>query len=404
MVRSLAERLTLIDVRDEGIVFDASERAKYYLLSAPNGRQLRLSASAYWLFISLRRGADVNGIALAHARGGGQATTDQLARSCEELVKAFERAESGSARPHGPYWLSGVLIPARAVALISGYLTWVYSAWAAAALVGLSLVSLAMVHGQWLRPWHYPMTISPYAWLVLSIVVHEFGHASACARFGIAPGDIGVTMYLMVPALYSDVTSAWTLERWKRVVVDLGGNYFQAFVLVALIITSRITGAGSLRAAAFMVTLSILVSMNPIFKFDGYWFCADALGVANLSQQPLRVLSIWFRTLMGHQARPLPWPRHISALVGAYTLVSCCVWPACIYRIAPTLGPALGSYAQHVQDATFAFRYASVDRWSRVSTLLGSTMLIGFTLVVIVRLLRMALRAMGIASLGKASR
>ena len=59
--------------------------------------------------------------------------------------------------------------------------------------------------------------------LLVSTLVHEFGHAAACHRGGAQPGDIGVAVYLVYPAFFTDVTSSYRLGRAGRLRTDLGG-------------------------------------------------------------------------------------------------------------------------------------------------------------------------------------
>ena len=65
--------------------------------------------------------------------------------------------------------------------------------------------------------------------------------------FGALPDRIGIGIYVIYPALFSDVTAAWRLSRGQRVLVDLGGSYFQLLVTVALLAAERVTHAPLLR-------------------------------------------------------------------------------------------------------------------------------------------------------------
>src|SRR5262245_722003 len=46
-------------------------------------------------------------------------------------------------------------------------------------------------------------------YVFLSIVFHEIGHASAVAKFGGVPDDIGFGLYFIYPALYANVNQSW---------------------------------------------------------------------------------------------------------------------------------------------------------------------------------------------------
>ena len=64
--------------------------------------------------------------------------------------------------------------------------------------------------------------------LLVSTLIHEFGHAAACHRGGAEPGSIGMGLYVIYPAFFTDVTSSYRLDRAGRLRTDLGGVYFNA--------------------------------------------------------------------------------------------------------------------------------------------------------------------------------
>ncbi len=67
-----------------------------------------------------------------------------------------------------------------------------------------------------------------------SAVFHECGHAAGCHYGGARPGRIGVGIYLVWPAFFTDVTDSYRLSRAGRLRTDLGGLYFNAVFMLAL--------------------------------------------------------------------------------------------------------------------------------------------------------------------------
>ncbi len=55
-----------------------------------------------------------------------------------------------------------------------------------------------------------------YLLFLLSIVIHEFGHAGASVKYGASPAGIGFALYLIFPVFYSDVTVSWKLKSKQR--------------------------------------------------------------------------------------------------------------------------------------------------------------------------------------------
>lgn len=152
------------------------------------------------------------------------------------------------------------------------------------------------------------------AWTLLGLVAfvfcssmwHELGHAAAVKHYGLRHGAIGFGLYLNFPVLYTDVTSVWLLPRRQRCVVNIAGVYFQSMVLIALIAAFFATGSDVLRYMVLMMVLGFVLTLNPFFKFDGYWMATDLLGVANLRKKTQALFGYWLRRLVGMRAeRPV---------------------------------------------------------------------------------------------------
>jgi putative peptide zinc metalloprotease protein len=118
--------------------------------------------------------------------------------------------------------------------------------------------------------------------MLVSMVFHEIGHASACRYGGATPGEIGGGLYLMWPALYTNVTDAYRLGRNGRVRTDLGGIYFNAVFCVVLGTIYQITGYAPLILAVATTTVLMLEQLLPFVRFDGYWIVSDLAGVPDL--------------------------------------------------------------------------------------------------------------------------
>lgn len=135
------------------------------------------------------------------------------------------------------------------------------------------------------------------AFTVFSSFFHELGHAAACKHFGIRHGAIGFGLYLNFPVLYTDVTKVWSLNRLQRCIVNIAGVYFQFLLLIPMLLAVIFTSNDVLRYMVLTVNLGFIMTLNPFFKFDGYWLMTDILGVANLRKRSGEVLAyIWGKT------------------------------------------------------------------------------------------------------------
>ncbi|HEY3543264.1 MAG TPA: hypothetical protein VGK79_12050 [Gaiellaceae bacterium] len=121
-----------------------------------------------------------------------------------------------------------------------------------------------------------------FALAILSAGFHELGHAAACRYGGATPGGMGMGLYLVWPAFYTDVTDAYRLPRRDRLRVDLGGLYFNAVVSV---VTLAVWLAWRRDALLLLIALQLLMmvkNLSPVIRSDGYHILADATGIPDL--------------------------------------------------------------------------------------------------------------------------
>lgn len=128
-----------------------------------------------------------------------------------------------------------------------------------------------------------------YGWLqvllfmMISSIIHEFGHASALMSGGESPGRIGAGFYMIMPVFFADVHNGWNLPRMKRVVVDLGGVYFQGmFLVICWAVNELVLHMSVLDYCIIFSCIQIIGNFNPFLKMDGYWILSDSLGISNL--------------------------------------------------------------------------------------------------------------------------
>jgi len=193
-------------------------------------------------------------------------------------------------------------------------------------------------------------------------------------------------MYLVFPALYTDVTRAWALPRGQRVVVDLGGNYLQALVGAACLWLFGVTGSPAFGAGASLVALGMLFSLNPVFKCDGYWAVADALGVTNLSRQPRVLVRGFARRLLDGVPWTFPWPKPVAAALVLYTGLTVGVWVWFVARLAPMLTARFTGLDTQVAEVATAIQNQGPGLWPACLGLATSLFLLTASIVMVVRM------------------
>ena len=274
-----------------------------YILRTPDQRQFRISESAYAILNDLNQGRSL----------------EQIYASREDKTVSFPEFYQFVVTQYRPFLLEGsspespaapiakrmkllwhhTLISQAIVVRLSRYLSSAYrplAVWVMLALIAVAhgLLYQAYAPGQGAK-FHPSLVLVA---VLFSVVVHEFGHSSAVFRFGGTPGSIGVGLYILLPVLYADVSQVWTFRQRQRVVVDLGGIFFQQIVFAGLAFASVLAHDPSLRAACISIDVMTLVAINPVFRFDGYWVLVDWLGVPDLHRQAGSYLKQWLRSLL----------------------------------------------------------------------------------------------------------
>ncbi|KGJ89137.1 hypothetical protein [Colwellia psychrerythraea] len=124
----------------------------------------------------------------------------------------------------------------------------------------------------------------------LSVIFHEIGHASALTKYTGKAGEIGFGLYYIFPILYADVNESWKLTKSERAWVSFGGVFFQLIFLLVVISYGIVFESATAISASNLITISIIFTLNPLFKFDGYWILCDVLDVNNLHSYVARGL------------------------------------------------------------------------------------------------------------------
>jgi putative peptide zinc metalloprotease protein len=129
-------------------------------------------------------------------------------------------------------------------------------------------------------------------WILLALlkVVHEAGHGYAVRTFGGTVPETGVSLILFTPCAYVDASASWSFtSRVRRIIVCLGGMYFESWIAGLALFVWCFAEPGPIQAIAYqtMVLASVTTvgfNINPLLRFDGYFILSDLLQVPNLRQ------------------------------------------------------------------------------------------------------------------------
>ncbi|WP_446621684.1 site-2 protease family protein [Variovorax sp. LARHSF232] len=220
-------------------------------------------------------------------------------------------------------------------------------------LAALGLFSLYLVSRQWerfLSTFPDMFSIAGMATFGLSLALiktlHELGHGYTAVRMGSRVTTMGVAFIVMTPVLYTDTTDAWRLpDRRQRVLIDAAGMAVEIMVAVLASLAWVFLPDGALRHAAFALAttgwvLSVLVNINPLMRFDGYYLFSDLMGYPNLQERSFAMGRWYLRELLFGYGDGQPEPAHGR---GKWFLVGF-AYATWVYRVLLFLGIALLVY------------------------------------------------------------
>lgn len=143
-------------------------------------------------------------------------------------------------------------------------------------------------------------SILMYSLVFLSFLFHELGHAAASQRYRVPPAEIGFGLYLIFPVFYCNVTKIWGLPRFQRIVVSLAGPYFHLVAAAIMVPFQLISGSQVLSLVIAANIVSVLLNLNPFFRFDGYWIYSDYFSIPNLRQRSRETMVRAAYMVLGH--------------------------------------------------------------------------------------------------------
>ncbi|MBF0588348.1 MAG: efflux RND transporter periplasmic adaptor subunit [Magnetococcales bacterium] len=190
------------------------------------------------------------------------------------------------------------------------------------AVMGLVLaLDLLLIGGQWdaflaaFPDAGRPFSLWPFAIaIVLAKIVHELGHALTAWRYGCRVPSLGVAMMFLWPTLYTDVSEAWKLSsKHQRLWIGAAGVTAEMILAAFAMLAWSFLPDGPWRQGAFALSATIwittlVINLNPLMKFDGYYLLGDALGIANLQARARQAMQWWLRYHLMGFADPFPEP------------------------------------------------------------------------------------------------
>jgi putative peptide zinc metalloprotease protein len=168
---------------------------------------------------------------------------------------------------------------------------------------------------------------------------------------------------VMLPVLWTDTTDAWRLtDRRKRFLIDASGMLAEITLAVFASLAWCVLPDGPLRTGAFMLSsstwvLTVVVNVNPLMRFDGYFLLSDWLDIPNLQERGFAIGRWWLREMLFKLGDPPPeqFPPDKQRILTIYSI------SAMIYRFSLFVGIALVVY--HMTFKVLGLFLMAIEIW-----------------------------------------
>ena len=208
-----------------------------------------------------------------------------------------------------------------------------------------------------------------YMWISLGVVkvIHEFGHGLSCKAFKGECHEMGILLMCLSPALYCNVTDAWTLaEKWKRIIISFAGIYVELVIAAAATFVWWYTPAYpvvnniSLAVMVLCSVSTVVFNANPLMRFDGYYIAADWLEIPNLREKATRFLNnLFLEKCLGIEVPPEGYMAPTRKCLFVLYAISSWIYRwvvtfSILWFLADFLGPKLKILSQMLAVASLA--------------------------------------------------
>lgn len=354
--------------------------------------QLRES-SGYWRGMS--RGEAVSEVLALAQQLGAAGLLRVKAPSASDRARRLREAKKKhlfeSAMGHVLYFKKSLFDPDLLLERFQPAVSWIYS-WQTLSLCGLfMLVSLGAAIDHWEEITahganFFTLQNLGLTWILFIGVkiVHEFGHAFTCKRFGGEVHEMGFMFILFTPYLFCNVSDSWLAQKGARIVVTAAGIVVELFLACIATWLWLFSQPGLFHQMCFntMVLCSVstvLFNANPLMKFDGYYIMTDLLEIPNLRAKSNAWVTNWAqRTLLGMKSAARRMAAfEISPLFGLYAVAAYCYGWLITYNISVKMFDILEPYGLQAISRTyvglFLFVSLALPLYRLGRTLKGST-------------------------------
>ncbi|MDP8262242.1 MAG: cyclic nucleotide-binding domain-containing protein [Candidatus Ancaeobacter aquaticus] len=133
-----------------------------------------------------------------------------------------------------------------------------------------------------------------FTFLMISIVVifiHEGAHAFTVKSYGRSVPKGGFLFYFGAPCFYAETSDIWMESKTRRIAVSWAGPYAELVIASTLSIILSLWPASPLSDVLFKATifcyLGVVLNLDPLLEFDGYFMLMDWLEIPLLRKKAI---------------------------------------------------------------------------------------------------------------------
>ena len=148
-----------------------------------------------------------------------------------------------------------------------------------------------------------------------------------------------------------------------------------------------------LKYIIWMVNLNFFITLNPFFKFDGYWLMTDLLGVANLRKKGNEYIKYIFNKLTGKKITKKPYLFYLNkkAKIGliAYTfIVNCFFAYYFVYLMPMFIIRFCKIFPKQFELLLKELENHQMPSWINMQQMFTQLLFLGLTVFVVYRMMR----------------
>jgi len=203
-----------------------------------------------------------------------------------------------------------------------------------------------------------------YCSILLITCLHEVGHVFVCKHFCHYVGKCGVMLFFVTPVLYTNTTISSFLPAKQKYKVIAAGIEMQIAISGMLsIVIAVLLFFGDFRwTAIYLVNLMnityVLLNLNPLFKYDGYWLLSTKWNTERLYEKSICEVKAVFSLKYNKKINKKKFLFGIAVI--CFYLI---MWIGTIWTIYTLLYPIIEGYSYCVIGVVILLVVCEIVKW-----------------------------------------